>query len=512
MRNSEELDCSPIVLAREQPFRIGKTEFRPATREVLSAGVLSVIEPRVMQLLVALRRANGNIVSKVDLADLCWDGRIVGDDAIHRVVSRLRSIAEKQASGQFRIESIKKVGYRLVCEDGPKVVQSHGNRFRIGRRELLIGSGAVTIAGAAGMSWIALSRDKMPREARLLVDSARKSLREGEFGSAVNAIGTLRHATELAPKSAEAWGLLAFAFTVAATEASAQDRPDFLARGVAAMNRAITLEPFQADALAAQVRTIPMYKNWYVYEQACQAALRHHPDHPELLFELGILLAEVGRLRESLQLYERAMPSMPLSAELLTNRAHLLMSLGQLEEADAAIENAFDLLPQNYIVWTTKVYHLMYSGRPREAVAMFGDKDKRPTALSDENYILSIMMANAIAVDDQAVRRKAVDTLVRVAEEGKGFVMTGAIFAAFVGETDQAFRFLNALYFNRGFNLPSAYFDRANSGWGGERQTQFLFSREMTTVRRDSRFPALTRELGLDEYWRRTNSHSQLIV
>ena len=78
------------------------------------AGERSIVEPRVMQLLVALHRAEGAVVSKDDLAALCWEGRIVGEDAINRVVSRLRRVAEKQAGGQFRVETITKVGYRLL--------------------------------------------------------------------------------------------------------------------------------------------------------------------------------------------------------------------------------------------------------------------------------------------------------------------------------------------------------------------------------------------------------------
>src|SRR5260221_1251459 len=97
-----------IVLAREAPFRIGEAEFRPATREVIFVGETSIVEPRVMQLLVALHRAGGAVVSKDDLGILCWEGRIVGEDAINRVVSRLRAVAEKQAGGQFRLETITK--------------------------------------------------------------------------------------------------------------------------------------------------------------------------------------------------------------------------------------------------------------------------------------------------------------------------------------------------------------------------------------------------------------------
>ena len=108
----------PIVLAHEQSFHIGEVAFRPATREVVFAGQTSIIEPRVMQLLVALHRAGGTVVSKDDLLQSCWEGRVVGEDAINRVISRLRGVAEKEAGRQFRIETITKVGYRLLSAQG----------------------------------------------------------------------------------------------------------------------------------------------------------------------------------------------------------------------------------------------------------------------------------------------------------------------------------------------------------------------------------------------------------
>ena len=109
---------APIILAHEQSFGIGQAEFHPATREVRFDGQTYVIEPRVMQLLIALHRAEGAVVNKDDLLQSCWDGRIVGEDAINRVVSRLRRVAENDAGGQFRIETITRVGYRLRSANG----------------------------------------------------------------------------------------------------------------------------------------------------------------------------------------------------------------------------------------------------------------------------------------------------------------------------------------------------------------------------------------------------------
>src|SRR3990170_1957445 len=72
----------PIDLAHIQPFRIGDVEVRPATREVLGGDRREVLEPRVMQVLVTLAGARGEILSRDDLIDACWSGRAVTDDAI----------------------------------------------------------------------------------------------------------------------------------------------------------------------------------------------------------------------------------------------------------------------------------------------------------------------------------------------------------------------------------------------------------------------------------------------
>jgi DNA-binding winged helix-turn-helix (wHTH) protein len=187
---------SPVVLAHEPSFRIGRAELRPSTRQVLFDQQSSIVEPRVMQLIVALHRAKGEVVSKDDLADFCWQGRIVGEDAINRVVSRARSVADKQAGGQFRIETITKVGYRLIANENSDGVadkrEPHSVRTKLGRRELVLGSAALAVAGAVGAAWTVSQAGRTPHEAQLLIDGARKSLRQGELDAPVNAIGTLR--------------------------------------------------------------------------------------------------------------------------------------------------------------------------------------------------------------------------------------------------------------------------------------------------------------------------------
>lgn len=104
-----------INLGLTAPVRLGRLVLNPALREIRrDDGAEEIIEPRVMQVLLALAEARNEIVRREDLTERCWEGRIVGEDAINRVLSRLRRITEGIGEDSFRIETITKIGYRLV--------------------------------------------------------------------------------------------------------------------------------------------------------------------------------------------------------------------------------------------------------------------------------------------------------------------------------------------------------------------------------------------------------------
>jgi len=104
----------PVDLAQEPDFALGSLQVRPSLREVLVSGEREVLEPRVMQVLVALARRPDQVISRDQLIDACWAGRVVGEDAINRCIARVRRLAETH--GGFSVETIARVGYRLTVE------------------------------------------------------------------------------------------------------------------------------------------------------------------------------------------------------------------------------------------------------------------------------------------------------------------------------------------------------------------------------------------------------------
>jgi adenylate cyclase len=110
-----DLQIGRIELARETPVRLGVLGIEPALRRLANDdGREAILEPRVMQVLVALSRADGRIVSRDELATSCWHGVVVGEDALNRVIGRLRRVLD-EVGGDVQLETITKVGYRLVA-------------------------------------------------------------------------------------------------------------------------------------------------------------------------------------------------------------------------------------------------------------------------------------------------------------------------------------------------------------------------------------------------------------
>ena len=118
-----------IDLADEPDFALGEMKVLPASLAVAMNGDRRELQPRVMQVLVALAKTRPAVVSRDRLVDLCWDGRVVGDDAVNRCVMALRHLAQDFVPSPFAIETVARVGHRLV-ERSAQVEPAEGPTLR----------------------------------------------------------------------------------------------------------------------------------------------------------------------------------------------------------------------------------------------------------------------------------------------------------------------------------------------------------------------------------------------
>ena len=167
-----------IELVAEDVRKLGPLIIDPPARTVRHAdGRSASLEPRTMQVLIALLQAGGAVVSKDELVERCWDGRIVGDDSVSSVVYRLRRDLRDIIDGVFEIETVTKVGFRIVrvaaapeapaaapVEPGPGAASPQA-ALRPARRPLAIAL-AVAVAILAALAILAV----WPRADRFAAD------------------------------------------------------------------------------------------------------------------------------------------------------------------------------------------------------------------------------------------------------------------------------------------------------------------------------------------------------
>lgn len=156
-----------LDLANEHDFQLGAFRVRPAYREVRRGEEIDILEPRVMQVLAALARRMGAVVSRDELLRDCWGDVSVTDDSLHRCIGRLRKLSESDQRGSFIIETVPRVGYRLVAadladapEEAPAPVAAPSPAAMAkpprSRRALLLAAAVLVLSAAAGGGvWLA---------------------------------------------------------------------------------------------------------------------------------------------------------------------------------------------------------------------------------------------------------------------------------------------------------------------------------------------------------------------
>ena len=110
---------SAIQLSEVNDFEIGLIHIHPSLREVIVGDDVRTIEPRVMQVFVAIAQADGRVVSRDELMFRCWGGRAVGEDAMNRCIAKVRQVLKPCAATGLYLETVPRVGYRLVSTGKP---------------------------------------------------------------------------------------------------------------------------------------------------------------------------------------------------------------------------------------------------------------------------------------------------------------------------------------------------------------------------------------------------------
>jgi tetratricopeptide (TPR) repeat protein len=362
------------------------------------------LEPKAHEVLLALVRNAGTLVTKRELLDLVWPGSFVEEGILAVHVSGLRKALGER--GRSYIETVSRSGYRFTgnvtqrrASDGPQ------------------GFFGVPLASAAVRS-----------EVCELVGRGRSYLLKASMFEVPKAVTAFRAAIELDPAYAPAHAGLALACcaqarlrTVPPAEAYNEARDEAL--------RALAMDDSCADAQVALGCVLFFSEwNWDGAQKSLKRALQLDPRHTEAYLLSGQLLEALGRLNEGLEMKLKALERDPFSALV-----HLDISISYWNQ------RRYD----DVIEWANKALELdPQHPHAREFLASAYWKKGEPDRYWEENVKhAQTHGAPTPPVEDRAVIFPQI--LERASKDPDAFpAMQLALMYGEVGETDLAFQHL----------------------------------------------------------------------
>lgn len=466
------------------------------------------VEPLTMQVLLLLVDAGGRVVTRNDLFDQVWGGVMVGDDSLNRAIGKVRRLGADVAPGFFEIETIPRTGYRLTGEILLALEAAHageadepGRPGRISRRAVVGGGAVAAIAGSLA-AWSAF-RPRTDARFTQLVEQADQILRYEFSENRQNAIPLLEQALAIDPKDTTALGLLAYARSLRATNASTQG-----AREVQAADQAIkaarAADGDDPNARLALLLFRGEASDWTATEDELRAILATAPRNAFVLGWLVSLYQAAGRNQLSWEINERLVSLDPIAPSPQFRRALKHWIFGRTDEAYRVIERLIRIWPRHAWVWNARFLIFAFTGRAHAALDMIDDAATRPATITPARMAQWHPTLAALERPDAANIAAAREANLDAARQSPGQAAYAVMALGGIGAIDAAFEVAEGFLLSRGRIVTRRPSDHSNAlvntpSW---RQVQWLSTPPLAGFRADPRFATLCEDIGLAAYWR----------
>jgi TolB-like protein/DNA-binding winged helix-turn-helix (wHTH) protein len=149
------------------PLKIGDWHVDPTVGQISRKGESVRLEARTIRLLLCLAGRPGEVVSVDRLLDEVWSGVVVTPDSVYQAVTSLRRLFRDDAKQPNYIETVPRLGYRLVAPVGPWVDEAAAlsatafagrdpdaaRRMRVGLKTGLFAFGCAVLLLLASLPW-----------------------------------------------------------------------------------------------------------------------------------------------------------------------------------------------------------------------------------------------------------------------------------------------------------------------------------------------------------------------
>jgi TolB-like protein/DNA-binding winged helix-turn-helix (wHTH) protein len=201
---------------RECRFELAGVEVNPATLRIHRDHQVERVEPKTMQVLLALARNAGEVVTRESLEHEVWAGRVVSHDALTNSIAKLRRVLGDDRRRPRFIETIPKRGYRLIPSPTPKATAAASSPVRGKSLAWTIGSAMATalimLVGFGLHAWLSPGEEHpLPKTAEIsiaILPLTDKSGREDRYlidgltHDIIDALGQHKQLSVVAPATA----------------------------------------------------------------------------------------------------------------------------------------------------------------------------------------------------------------------------------------------------------------------------------------------------------------------
>ena len=486
-----------VILAHEPPFALGAVRFHPAHRLASNGERSVVVEPRVMQLLVALARANGAVLSRDDIMDQCWDGRIVGDNALHRAVGRARRLLAMIGAHDFEIETVKGVGYRLRSGDWasePPSSAMTANLARGGgivtRRGMMAAVGAGGLAAATGLL-IGTRRARPPSAlAKKLYAQAEAARKSDNLGATEQALSLYREALRDSPDFAAAWGALSLTYCGSMQGALDAELGALARLALSSADRCLQLDDRNLDGRLTQMVVPSHFRIWQDRKDRLKPFADQYPRHWAASAYVGRVTADMGDAHSAVEYVGRALEADPLVTGAAGQLAYALWAQGRLHEVEQILDVSGSRWQRSWFLWNVRFHYLTFSGQYEAASRHVRDEATKPFNLRPDAVNKRLRLIQALQHGRLSDRAASTEAYFAEGIERPPHVRNAAQALAALGAQSELLELLRGYLLGRGKHAtPLNSYSR--------RPTYFLFLPHFEPFWSEPAFVALMNEIGL---------------
>jgi DNA-binding winged helix-turn-helix (wHTH) protein/tetratricopeptide (TPR) repeat protein len=278
-------------MATQEVYEFGDYALDVAERRLSKSGQIVPLAPKAHDMLVALVRRAGTLVTKRELLDVVWYDACVEEGILSVHVSALRKLLDDGDTGSGYIETVPRAGYR----------------FSAAVRRRTYGADSLSMRWPVGV---------LPAQPEVseLIGRGRAHLLTASMSDVPKAAGAFRSAIELDPNYAAAHAGLALACCAQAELRLAAPDVAYSEARAAAL-RALAMDVANADAQVALGTVLFLSDwNWDGAQRSLERALQVDPHHTEGWLLYGRLLEALGHLKQGLAAKQKALERNPASA------------------------------------------------------------------------------------------------------------------------------------------------------------------------------------------------------